>query len=122
MTESTLNDETTEEARLNRGFITVFEQTQDSDKHDKGDRFLTLGRDDEWHTFNDQTGDFETLAVPIAYVELPAPIPEDSIEEHSGSGLWQLALAHFFDECEIDQVLTERGRERVSFGETEVEL
>lgn len=105
--------ETDEETMLNRGTITVFEQTKETDDHDVEDRYFSLGHDTQRYIFDEEKEDFVCVAVPLAHIELPEPIKRDDLTEWSNSDVGKLALSHFWDGLEHDQVLTEWGEERL---------
>lgn len=107
--------ETEEEAMMNRGTITVFEQTKQTGDHDVGDRYVSLGYDTERHILDKDQEDFVAVAVPIAHIELPEPIREDDMTEWCNSDVGKLAMAPFFDGISLDdlEVLTEWGEERL---------
>lgn len=105
------------EARRNRGFITVFEQTTDHDGMEAGDRFLHLGYETKRYYLDDDAEDFRVQAVPLAHIELPEPITEDEFSDLVNSELGKLALQDFFpgmepDEIEPEGVTTEHWAER----------
>lgn len=108
-----LQHETAEERRLNRGFITVFEQTETTEYHDEGDRYFSQGFEEARYQFDEDEGDFYLVAVPIAIVELPKPMGEDEYEQLIESQLGKLALSPFFPEMDIVEqgIVTEHGAE-----------
>lgn len=118
-TEQSHVGDTADEARLNRGIVTVFEQTKDTENADAGDRSLSLGyHPDKQHILDHEKQDFVSVAVPIAHIELHEPIAEDALGEWVQSDVAQLALNRFFPEMEPDDVVTEFGAERGLEGET----
>lgn len=106
-------EETDEEAMRNRGTITVFEQTKETEYHDVGDRYFSLGYDTKRHIIDEEKEDFVSVAVPLAHIELPEPITEDELTEWTNSDLGKLALSRFWDGLDHDDVLTEWGEERL---------
>lgn len=107
-----LSDETPEEARLNRGIVTVFEQTKESETFEAGERYLSLGYDGKAFMLDEDAEDFVVQAVPIAHIELPRPMTRDEYSEWLESDAGKLAVSHFFDGMEHGDVLTEWGEER----------
>lgn len=110
-------EETPEEARLNRGFITVMEQTKDTENHDVGDRFVLLGKQTRlFKLVNEGTPDQDFLpqAIPLAHIELPVLLDdEDGLSDWLTSDLGKLALRPFFEEVDAPEgILTEWGKER----------
>ena len=110
-------EETPEEARLNRGFITVMEQTKDTENHDVGDRFVYLGKQPKlFKVVNKGTPDqgFVPQAVPLAHIELPVVLDDaDDLSDWLTSDLGKLALQPFFEEVDApESILTEWGKER----------
>jgi hypothetical protein len=108
----THRSEIDDEARLNRGYITVFEQTKDHGKMEAGDRFVSLGYDDKRHYLDDEHEDFRVQAVPLAHIELPEPITEDEFSDLVNSDLGKLALQAFFPEMEPEGITTEHWEDR----------
>jgi len=113
--------ELAEEARLNRGVITVYEQTKETESNDKGDRFLKLGYDNEICHLDEEKEDFITVAVPIAHVDLPEPFAGDEeLSEWLSTDVGKLAMGQFFDvDLASTEVLTRRGREMVGSKEVD---
>lgn len=110
-------DEPDDEARRNRGVVTVFEQTMDTDTRDEGDRFVKLGYGTERHTYDKDRGEFIRVAVPIARIELHEPVDRETFDEWLNSEVAKMALAHYFPDVQPD-VLTNWGAELVD--DTEV--
>lgn len=114
-------DETPQEARRNRGFVTIFEQTKDTENADAGDRSLRLGyHPDNIHIYKEDKGRFVSVAVPLAHIELHEPMEEEDVEDWIKSDVAQLALERFFPEMEPDEVVTEWGAERGLGGDRDV--
>lgn len=123
MSTSDAHNEFEEEARLNRGIITVYEQTTETASHDVGDRFLRLGQHEAVHHLKEEQKDFVKVAVPIAHVELPEPLDDDdAFTEWLNTDVGKLAMGHFFDVDvgEMD-VLTVSGRDLMDTAEVEVD-
>jgi hypothetical protein len=108
----THQSEIDDEARRNRGFITVFEQTTDHDQMEAGDRFLHLGYETKRYYLDDEHEDFRVQAVPLAHIELPEPITQDEFSDLVNSDLGKLALQAFFPEMEPEAVTTEHWEDR----------
>jgi len=105
--------ETPEEARKNRGFVTIFEQTKDTAFREAGDRSIRLGyHPDRQHILDEDEEDFVAVAVPLAHIELHEPIQEDELGEWLKSDVAQLALERYFPGLQPDEVATEWGAER----------
>jgi len=105
--------ETPEEAKMNRGYVTVFEQTRDTESHDTGERFVALGYNTRRHMLDDETEGFVCQAVAIAQIELHRPLDEDELTEWCNSDVGKLALSPFFDGVEEPQIVTEWGDDRL---------
>lgn len=107
--------DTGDEKKLNRGYVTVYEHVRDSENHDEGDRYCHLGYDTErYHLVNEGEEDqgFVVAAVPIAHIELPELLDgDDGLSEWLNSDVGKLAMKPFFDEIEMADVLTTRGKE-----------
>jgi len=106
-------DETPEEARRNRGVVTVFEQTKETENSDAGDRSVRLGyHPDRLHILDEEEEGFVSVAVPLAHIELHEPIEEDELGDWLQSDVGQLVMQRFFPELEADAVVTEWGADR----------
>lgn len=105
-------EESPEEARLNRGIVTVFEQTKESDTFDVGDRYLSQGYDEEVYMLDEEKEDFVVQAVPIAHIELPWPMTDEEYRDWVESDAGKLALSPFFEGLDHHDMLTEWGEER----------
>lgn len=107
--------ETDEEARLNRGFITVFEQTKDTENYTEGERYLSLGFNSERRfILDEEKRGFTAVAVPIATIELPQLLEQDELNDWVNSDVGKLVLQRYTEDLEPPDVLTEWGKERVS--------
>jgi hypothetical protein len=119
----TVSSEIPEEAKLNRGYVTVYERVKDGNNIDEGDRFIRLGYcTKQQRLTNEGTAkqDFEVVAVPIAHIELPEPLnSEDDFEDWAQSDVAKLALSHYVDDVEKPDVLTPHGLSRVGVGESD---
>jgi hypothetical protein len=116
--------EVEDDARLNRGFVTVFEQVRDTKNHEKGDRFITLGYDDEWYKLvnkGEEDQGFRVQAVPLAHIELHEPLDADHAGEWAQSPVGRTLLAPYFDDIEAPDFRTENGKERVDLTEPEAD-
>lgn len=113
MSDEEVLHETEDEAWRNRGFITVFEQTETTEYHDEGDRYIGHGFEEERYQYNEEEGDFYLVAVPIAVIQLPNPMDEEEYEQLINSQLGKLSLSRFFPEMDIVEqgIVTERGAE-----------
>lgn len=108
----THQSEIDDEARLNRGFITVYEQTEDRGEREAGDRLLQHGYGDKRFRIDEETEGFVVTAVPLAHIELPEPITEEEFSNLVTSDLGALALQAFFPEMEPEGVTTEHWQDR----------
>ncbi|AFH22004.1 hypothetical protein OSG_eHP14_00120 [environmental Halophage eHP-14] len=113
--------ETPEEAKRNRGYVTVMEQTKVDENHDEGDRYLLLGYEEKKYKLVDEgTTDqgFIPVAVPIAHIELDRILDgQDEFGEWVNSDVGKLALAELFDDLQPSHVLTGWGEERDIFAD-----
>lgn len=103
-----------DEARLNRGFITVYEQVRETEDFEKGHRYVSLGYDDERYQLvnkGEPEQDFVVQAVPLAHIELYEPLDEDEWGEWVNSPIAKAILAPYFEALDAPDFATERGRE-----------
>jgi hypothetical protein len=112
---STEFDELDEEAKMHRGYVTLYEQTKDGENYDKGDHYVVLGYGETSYKLVDEgtpEQDFVPRAVPVVRIELPNPLNPDELGDWLTSDVGRAVMAPHIDEVDAPDLLTPHGRNR----------
>lgn len=70
-----------------------------------GERVILGGVRRNTHYYDDEKGDFVKVADAVAIIELHEPIPEEDVTDWCNSPAGKLALAHWFDHTDPEEVV-----------------
>jgi hypothetical protein len=84
-------------------YVTVFHQLTDTDNGERGDRYLSLGKEpDDRYKPDDEAKGFVAYARPIAIIDAGVKMTEDEFGEWCNSHAGKAVLARYFPEVEVD--------------------
>ena len=80
-------------------YVTVFQQTKETDYGEPGDRFLVHGEDlDTHYKFDEDAGDFIRVAEPLAVIDAGVAFDKDDLSAWCNSHAGQAVLKPYFPE------------------------
>lgn len=87
--------------------VSIFEYNETAADYDRepGKRRIAAGVQRDRHVYDEDEGDFVQVADGVAVIELYQPLTDDEITEWCNSPAGKLALAHWFDEIDPDEVV-----------------
>lgn len=99
-TESRLDEDTVEH-------VSIIEYNEKAAEFDKqpGERVILNGCRRTANVHDDERGCFEQIGEAVAIIELHQPIPESEVTDWCNSSAGKLALAHWFDHTDPEEVV-----------------
>jgi hypothetical protein len=87
--------------------VTILEYNETASEYDRppGEQVILGGVRRNEHVRDDENEEFVKVAEAVAIIELHEPIDEDAVTDWCNSPAGKLALAHWFDHVEPDEVV-----------------